>query len=164
MVYPDFTFLANHFDGPGVDAVVLSGSYARGDAGALSDVDLWRLGKSDEIDARPAGSYLIVGHLVVVSDQSPDQVVQSQRKRAKLWLAYTQPVPSSIGMIALRPYRLEQKHLSGMRPCSRRPMSMPANRWWAGLRKFTKDYKGWSSMTQGVLLQPVLAFLGVSLM
>lgn len=60
--------LAARFDAPGVKALVLAGSHARGDAGPYSDVDLMRFVAAH--DARPAepGSYLLEGRLVVVSD------------------------------------------------------------------------------------------------
>lgn len=59
------------FDGPGVGAVVLMGSYARGDPGPHSDVDVVRLLDGSVATAPGAGSYLIAGHLVVVSDVTP---------------------------------------------------------------------------------------------
>ncbi len=60
--------LARRFDGPGVRALWLKGSFARGDAGPFSDVDIDRL-LADDADVEPAsGSYLIDEWLVVVSD------------------------------------------------------------------------------------------------
>ena len=68
MNLPNFPALARRFDGPGVQALWLKGSFARGDAGPYSDVDLDRL-LADEAMVEPAGgSYLIDGRLVVVSD------------------------------------------------------------------------------------------------
>ena len=68
---PDFAALARRFDGPGVRAVALMGSHARGDAGPFSDVDLMRLVAADS-DVPGAGSHLIDGNLVVVSNVPPD--------------------------------------------------------------------------------------------
>jgi hypothetical protein len=66
--------LLQQFDVPGVRAVVLMGSYARGDAGPFSDIDLVRF--VDQRAPQPAGtgSHLIDGHLVVVSNVLPTNV------------------------------------------------------------------------------------------
>lgn len=64
---PDWSVLAERFDGPGVRAIFLMGSHARGDAGPFSDVDLWRL-LDEGVEATPVdGSYLVAGVLVVAS-------------------------------------------------------------------------------------------------
>lgn len=63
--------LLPRFDGPGVAAVVLMGSHARGEAGPQSDVDVVRLLDGSAADVPGAGSHLIDGHLVVVSDVTP---------------------------------------------------------------------------------------------
>ena len=72
---PDFAALARRFDDPGVRAVALMGSHARGDAGPFSDVDLMRLVAADS-DVPGAGSHLIDGNLVVVSNVPPDTVAR----------------------------------------------------------------------------------------
>jgi hypothetical protein len=64
--------LIQRFDAPGVLAIVLMGSYARGEAGLFSDIDIVRF--TDGLDLPGAGSYLMDGYLVVVSDMSPGQV------------------------------------------------------------------------------------------
>jgi hypothetical protein len=62
------TQLAQRFDAPGVQAIALMGSYARGDAGLYSDVDLVRLLAQDAGALPDSGSHLMDGRLVVVSD------------------------------------------------------------------------------------------------
>lgn len=66
--------LAQRFVGNGIRAIVLMGSYARGDAGPYSDVDLVRFTAGSSPEPTGAGSHLVDGQLVVVSDVSPDQV------------------------------------------------------------------------------------------
>lgn len=56
----------------GVRALVLMGSYARGEAGPFSDIDIVRFTDGTELPG--AGSYLMDGYLVVVSDVTPGQV------------------------------------------------------------------------------------------
>ncbi|MBN2503345.1 MAG: nucleotidyltransferase domain-containing protein [Anaerolineales bacterium] len=70
----DFSELARHFDGPGVRAVVLMGSMARGDAGPYSDIDLVRF-KAEDVELEPqSGSRMHADRLVVVSDVTPAEV------------------------------------------------------------------------------------------
>jgi hypothetical protein len=64
--------LGDRFDGPGVRAIALLGSHARGDAGPLSDVDLLRLTEGGRLP--DAGSHLVDGRLVVVGDAAPAEV------------------------------------------------------------------------------------------
>ncbi len=65
---PNLPALGHRFDGPGVRALWLKGSFARGDAGPFSDVDIDRL-LVDNAKVEPAGgSHLIDGRLVVVND------------------------------------------------------------------------------------------------
>ena len=71
---PDFDALACQFDGPEVNAIVLMGSYARGNPGPFSDIDLVRFGDEHKKLHPEDGSYLIDGHLVVVSSVNPTQV------------------------------------------------------------------------------------------
>ena len=70
----DFLTLAQHFDAPDVQAIVLMGSHARGDAGPYSDVDLVRFVAEGQGALAGAGSHLIDGVLVVVSNVTPSQV------------------------------------------------------------------------------------------
>lgn len=70
----DFITLAHRFDAPGVQAIVLMGSHARGDAGPYSDVDLVRFVEEAHGELAGAGSHLIDGVLVVVSNVTPSQV------------------------------------------------------------------------------------------
>lgn len=57
--------LTKRFDAPEVRAILLVGSYARGDAGPYSDIDVLRL---VEKPLEAAGSYLFQGKLATVSD------------------------------------------------------------------------------------------------
>ncbi len=70
----DLPALARRFDAPGVRAIALMGSHARGDAGPFSDVDLVCL-TAPGVEALPGeGSHLVEGRLVVVSRVGPAQV------------------------------------------------------------------------------------------
>jgi len=64
--------LIQRFDASGVQAIVLMGSYARGEAGSYSDIDVVRF--TDGMVLPGAGSYLMDRHLVVVSNVTPEQV------------------------------------------------------------------------------------------
>ena len=80
--------LARRFWLPEVQAVVLMGSYARGEAGPFSDVDLVRLVR----DATPlplSGSHSLDGRLVVVSDVTPEQVERwfTEPQEAVKWIS-----------------------------------------------------------------------------
>jgi hypothetical protein len=69
--------LVERFDLPEVRALVLMGSYARGDAGPYSDLDLVRftIARHDRAPSLPGtGSHLVDGRLVVVSDVDPEEV------------------------------------------------------------------------------------------
>ena len=59
--------LTTRFAGSDVQGILLTGSYARGDAGPFSDVDLVRL-VADGAAPDGAGSHLIAGKLVTVSN------------------------------------------------------------------------------------------------
>jgi predicted nucleotidyltransferase len=65
--------LAKHFWQAGVTGIGLTGSWARGDGGAYSDVDLVRL---VEAPTAGAGSHLLEGKLVNVSDLTAADVEQ----------------------------------------------------------------------------------------
>ncbi|MBO0777906.1 MAG: nucleotidyltransferase domain-containing protein [Ktedonobacteraceae bacterium] len=67
-----FDKLVAHFDAPGVRAIVLMGSHARGEAGPYSDIDLVRF--TDGVDIPGADSHLYHGHLLVVSNVPPGEV------------------------------------------------------------------------------------------
>lgn len=78
---PDFSSLAARFLAPGVVALVLMGSHARGDAGPYSDIDLVRFYSQNShgqdnvgpgTAASSAETYLLGGHFVVVSDVYPE--------------------------------------------------------------------------------------------
>ncbi len=70
----DFQTLARQFDGPGVKAIVLMGSYARGNPGVFSDVDLVRFTDEQSSTSSEGESHLIDGRLVVVSTVGPKDV------------------------------------------------------------------------------------------
>lgn len=71
---PDWSDLVARFDCPEAQALVLMGSCARGDAGPFSDVDLVRFVADTDRAPPDAGSHLIRGRLVVVSDARPGEV------------------------------------------------------------------------------------------
>lgn len=74
---PNFEALAKQFDHTHAAALVLMGSHARGAAGPYSDVDLVRFTIDDEAVLPGAGSHLINGRLIVVTDITPTQVEAS---------------------------------------------------------------------------------------
>jgi hypothetical protein len=75
----DFAQLIRRFDGPGVRALVLMGSFARGDPGPFSDIDLLRLSETDDpVDAD--GSHLIEGWLTAVTTIGPAALEASFRE------------------------------------------------------------------------------------
>ncbi len=74
---PNFDSLAKQFDGLGVNALVLMGSYARGNPGVFSDIDLVRfIGKGGFKPSFKDGSYLIDGFLVTVSSVNARRIGQ----------------------------------------------------------------------------------------
>ena len=73
---PDFNSLAQQFIHPDVHAIALMGSFARGDAGAHSDVDLVRFTANHTPPLPDNGSHLINGRLVVVSQVTENDVAQ----------------------------------------------------------------------------------------
>lgn len=75
--------LIQRFDAPSVHAIVLMGSYTRGEAGHYSDIDVVRF--TDGTELTGAGSYLIYEHLIVVSNVAPEQVVQSPTSFFPSW-------------------------------------------------------------------------------
>jgi len=71
---PDFESLQSRFDGPGVRAMLLMGSFARGEAGPFSDVDLVRIIDKGEEVPNEDESYLIDDRLIVVGSVTRQQV------------------------------------------------------------------------------------------
>lgn len=66
--------LIQRFDRAGVRAIVLMGSYARGQAGPFSDIDLVRFTAAPEPAFPDNGAHSIDGYLVMVSTVAPDDV------------------------------------------------------------------------------------------
>lgn len=73
---PDFKTLVQQFSHPSLTAIALMGSFARGDAGPFSDIDLVRFSKENGQQLPDNGSHLINGRLVVVSQVTPQEVAQ----------------------------------------------------------------------------------------
>ena len=74
MKTPDLNKLVGRFTEPAVKAIVLMGSFARGDAGHFSDVDLVRFLAPDAPEDTEARSFIIDDRLVVVSNVLRSQV------------------------------------------------------------------------------------------
>ncbi len=70
----DWQDLIGRFDRPEALALVLSGSYARGDANPLSDVDLVRFTAETAPSLPGSGSHLLDDRLVVVTDVPAGEV------------------------------------------------------------------------------------------
>lgn len=71
MIAPDLAAdLVRRFDRPGVQAIALLGSHARGDAGPFSDLDLLRLVATETPELPDNGTHLIAGQLVNISSAS----------------------------------------------------------------------------------------------
>ena len=89
---PDFEGLAGRFRSPGIKAIALMGSFARGDAGEFSDVDLVRF-LEDEPKAPPeASTHVVEGRLIVVSNVPPSAVEKT----------FTEPEAVTLFMSGLR--------------------------------------------------------------
>ena len=73
MKQPDYEAIAEHYRSPGVLAIALLGSFARGDSGPYSDVDIVRFLDGDP-KRENAETHLIGGQFVVVTDVSPSMV------------------------------------------------------------------------------------------
>ncbi len=73
---PNFGELALRFDAPPVQGIALMGSYARGDAGPYSDVDLVRFLSEDGQTLPGSGSHLIDERLVMVTDVRPSEIAE----------------------------------------------------------------------------------------
>lgn len=65
----DFALLAEPFREPDVQAIILMGGHARGDAGAFSDIDLVRFWSTNDLPQ--TATHLIADHFVVVSNEGP---------------------------------------------------------------------------------------------
>ena len=74
MKTPDLNKLVGRFTEPAVQAIVLMGSFTRGDAGHFSDVDLVRFLTPDAPEDTEARSFIIDDRLVVVSNVLRSQV------------------------------------------------------------------------------------------
>lgn len=76
MIQPpiDYQILAARFDDPAVDAIVLMGSHACGEAGPYSDIDIIRFVPENAPDLGDVGSHLINDTLVVVGNVTPTEV------------------------------------------------------------------------------------------
>ena len=70
---PDFEAIAKRYRSPGVLAIALMGSFARGDAGSYSDVDIVRFRDSDPT-TESAETRLIDQRFVVISDVGASMV------------------------------------------------------------------------------------------
>ena len=71
---PDWGALTRRFDSPGVRAIFLLGSHARGDAGPFSDIDLARIADEGARIEPADGCCDIEGHLVVVCTYGPKEI------------------------------------------------------------------------------------------
>jgi Nucleotidyltransferase domain len=70
----DIEALVARFDAPNVLAIALMGSYAWGNAGPFSDIDLVRFTVDDNKVPLSGATYQIYGFLVVIGDVQPAQV------------------------------------------------------------------------------------------
>ena len=88
MTESELITLAQRFVLPEVQAITLMGSYARGEAGPFSDVDLVRLVRDATI-VPLTGSHWLEERLVVVSDVTPEQVEHwfTEPQSAVKWIA-----------------------------------------------------------------------------
>jgi len=73
MKQPKFETIAERYRSPGVLAIALMGSFARGSSGLYSDVDIVCLRDSDP-KGESAETHLIDGQFVVISDVGPSMV------------------------------------------------------------------------------------------
>ncbi|MBN1591816.1 MAG: nucleotidyltransferase domain-containing protein [Candidatus Coatesbacteria bacterium] len=65
---PNLEYLIKRNNDPDLKAMALMGSFARGDAGEFSDIDILRFFEKEDKDRNGAGSHDIDGRLVVVCD------------------------------------------------------------------------------------------------
>jgi predicted nucleotidyltransferase len=128
--------LVARFDAPQVRAVLLVGSYARGDAGPYSDVDILRLTPSPLPDA---GSHLWQDGLLNVTDANQETV--------EAW--FTEPERAVEVVLGLRDARVlldrrlerwwpELKLSSGRRNCKKKRTAGRARSSSAGRRRLTR--------------------------
>jgi hypothetical protein len=88
---PDFDSLIERFREPEIVAIVLMGSYARGEATEFSDIDLVRFYAGND-GPEEADTFLVGGHYVVVSNVSPAEVAA--------W--FSEPEPASAAIAGVR--------------------------------------------------------------
>lgn len=88
----DLEGLAQRFRSHEVKAIALMGSYARGDAGLFSDIDLVRFLDEEPKEPLKASTHIIEGQLVVVSTIPPSDVDK----------AFAQPEVATMFMAGLR--------------------------------------------------------------
>ena len=74
MCLPDFSAFIDRFKAPGIQAIALMGSFARGDAGRFSDIDLVQFTREQGETESDAQTHIINDRLVVVSEVTPDAV------------------------------------------------------------------------------------------
>jgi hypothetical protein len=100
MTEDKFMALSRRFWEPGVQAIGLLGSEARGEAGPFSDVDVVRL-----VDGATswAGSHWYEGRLVTVSDATPEQV--------ESWFTEPQEVVKWVAGLRVARPQLDPNHL-----------------------------------------------------
>lgn len=95
MTEPDFARLAGRFRRPGILAIALMGSHARGEASPFSDIDLVCFRAEARDRPVEAPTFLIDGHFVVVSELGPSEVEA----------CFSQPYEASTFMAGLRQAR-----------------------------------------------------------
>jgi len=122
----DFQTLAEEFREDGVRAVVLMGSFARGDSGAFSDIDLVRFRDGNGL-ASDAKTHLVDQRFVVISDVRPSQT--------EAWFTDPDKASSCIaGVRAARPLWDSQDHFLAIQKRAHafvwdEPMQEKANAW-----------------------------------
>ncbi|NOK60446.1 MAG: hypothetical protein GFH27_549281n160 [Chloroflexi bacterium AL-W] len=82
----NFALLAERFCEPGVQAIALMGSHARGDAGPFSDIDLVRFWSTNDLPQ--TATHLIADHFVVITNEGP--------QTAETWFTEPHKVVKSI--------------------------------------------------------------------
>ena len=107
MKQPKFEAIAKRYRSTGVLAIVLMGSFARGDSGPYSDVDIVRFRDSD-LKRESVETHLIDEQFVVVSDVGPAKVSE--------WFSKPEEATTSIaGLRAARPLWDPNAHFEGIK-------------------------------------------------